>query len=99
MSTMSSVSRPRIERGRRTGSLGGVGVAEAVADAAHGEDVLGRLRVGLELLAQVTDVDVDGTRVAVGGVTPHPAEEHVAGEDAARRAGERPEDLELDEGE
>ena len=92
---------PVAHRAQRTASVGSsrVAVAEAVADAAHGEDVLGLLGVALELLAQVADVDVDRARVAVGGVAPDAREQHLAGEDAARAAGaSAPEDLELDEG-
>src|SRR3954451_1260937 len=72
-------------------------VAEAVADAAHREDVLRLLGVRLELLAQVADVDVDGARVAIGRVAPHAREEHGAREHAARARGERAQDLELHE--
>src|SRR3954452_11694538 len=72
-------------------------VAEAVADAAHREDVLRLLGVRLELLAQVADVDVDGARVAIGRVAPYAREEHVAREHAPRPGGERAEDLELHE--
>ncbi len=56
---------------------------EAVADAAHGEEELGLLRVALDLLAQVADVDVDGARVAVLGVAPDVLEQRLAGEHAA----------------
>ena len=76
----------------------GFGVAEAVADAAHGEQVLGVLGVALDLFAQVADVDIDRARVAVGGVTPDAGQEHVAREYPARGAGQRREDLELDVG-
>src|SRR3954451_15919114 len=72
-------------------------VAEAVADAAHREDVFGLLGVGLELLAQVADVDVDRARVAVGRGGPHAREQHVAREDASGALGKGAEDLELDE--
>src|SRR5919199_991645 len=73
-------------------------VAEAVADSAHGEEVLRLLGVALELLAQVTDVDVDRPRVAVGAVAPDAGEEHVARPHAARVRREGGEDLELDVG-
>src|ERR1700710_665497 len=89
------VSRVRSER--RRGMASAVRVAEAIADAAHGEEVLRLLGVELELLAQMADVDVDRARVAVGGVAPDPRQQHLAGVDAARVAGERGEDLELDE--
>ena len=74
-------------------------VPEAVAHAAHGEDQLGRLGLGLELLAQVADVHVDRARVAVGGVAPDALEQHRAAEHPARGARQRGEDLELDVGE
>src|SRR3954453_2123644 len=70
-------------------------VAEAVADSAHGEEVLRLLGVELELLAQVADVDVDRPRVAVCAVAPDAGEEHVARPDAAGVRRERREDLEL----
>src|SRR4051812_3773565 len=70
-------------------------VAEAVSDAAHREQVLRLLRIGLDLLPQMADVDVDGARVAVGGVAPDAREQHVAGEHPAGRARQRGEDLEL----
>src|SRR3954468_19221421 len=88
-----SASRLRSDRIRTRLLL----VAEAVADAADREDVLGLLGVRLELLAQVSDVDVHGARVAVGGVAPHAREQHVAREHAAGARGERAEDLELHE--
>src|SRR5215216_1100163 len=72
-------------------------VPEAVPDAAHREQVLGLLRVRLDLLPQVTDVDVDGPRIAIRRVAPYAREEHVAREHAARGARERGEDLELHE--
>src|SRR3954454_13905293 len=75
-----------------------VGVAEAVADPAHGEEVLRLLGVALELLAQVADVDVDRPRVAVRAVAPDAGEEHVARPHPARVRRERGEDLELDVG-
>src|SRR3954453_4212390 len=85
-----SASRLRSDR-IRTGLLL---VAEAISDAAHREDVLGLLRVGLELLAEVADVHVDGPRVAVRRVAPHARQEHVAREHAPGARGERVEDLE-----
>src|SRR6185312_8654667 len=71
---------------------------EAVADAAHGEEELWLLRVALQLLPQMADVDVDGARVAVLGVAPDVLEQRLAAEHPAGRAGERAEDLELDVG-
>src|SRR4051812_44231928 len=73
-------------------------VAEAVADPADRDEVLGLLRIALELLAQVADVDVDRPRVAVRRVAPDAGEQHVAREDPTRAAGECHEDLELDVG-
>src|SRR3954451_20418508 len=88
-----SASRFRSERIRTRLLL----VAEAIAHAAHREDVVGLLGVRLELLAQMADVDVDGARVAIGRVAPHPGEQHVAGVHPPRARRERAEDLELDE--
>src|SRR5262249_59817382 len=76
-----------------------VRVAEAVADATNGEQVVGRLGVGREVLAKVPDVDVHRAGVAVGGVAPDVLEQHLPGEDPSRRGGEGGEDLELDVGE
>src|SRR5688500_9297597 len=91
----SSASRVRMSR-RATRAPSVFGVAEAVPDAAHGEQVLGVLGVLLDLLAQVADVDVDRPRVAEGRVAPDPGQQHLAREDPAGVAGERLEDLELD---
>ena len=95
MAKNSSARRLAIERSFGPPALR---VAEAVADAAHGEEVLGVLRVALELLAQVADVHVDRARVAVGAVAPDAREQHVARQHAARAGGQREQDLELDEG-
>ena len=72
-------------------------VAEAVADAAHGQDQLGLARVPLDLLAQVADVDVDRARLAVVGAAAEPLEQLPARKHAARRGCEHPQELELDE--
>ena len=53
-------------------------IAEAVADAAHGEDELGLARIALELLAQVAHVDVDRPRLAVVGAAPERLQQHLA---------------------
>src|SRR4051794_13276535 len=71
-------------------------VAEAVSDAAYREQVLGLLRIHLDLLPQVANVDVDGARIAVRRVAPHTCEQHVAREDTPRGTRQREEDLELD---
>src|SRR3954452_18057272 len=97
----SSARRMRSEPTRRARAFTGRApspVAEVVADPTHGEDQLGLLRITLDLLAQVTDVDVDRSRVAVRGVAPESLQQHRAAEDASRRAGEDREDLELDVG-
>src|SRR6476661_2768966 len=91
--TLAPIKRPSVP-----GSLF-VLVAEAIADAAHREQVLGGARVPLELLPKVANVDIDGARVPVGGVSPDLLEEHLARLDPARRTGKRGEDLELDVGE
>ena len=70
-----------------------------IPHAAHGEEELRILWIALDLLAQVSDVDVDGARVAIGGVAPEAVEDHRAAEYAARVAGEDREDLELHVGE
>ena len=76
------ISRNRSERSAARRCLGHR-VAEAVADAAHGEDVRRLARVGLDLLAQVADVDVDRARLAVGRVAPDRLEQRLAAVDAA----------------
>ena len=73
-------------------------VAEAIAHATYREQVLGLLRVALDLLAQVADVHVDRARVAVGGVAPDASQQHVAREHSPGAERQRLEDLELDEG-
>src|SRR4051794_7556662 len=93
----SSARRFRMERRGRTPDR--LPVPEVVADPAHGEDQLGLLRVLLDLLAQVADVNVDRARIAVGGVAPQALEQHRAAEHAARGARQDREDLELDIGE
>src|ERR1044072_632544 len=72
---------------------------ELVADASPGEEDLGLLRVELQLLAKGPDVDVDGARIAVLGVSPDVLEQRLAAEDAPGAVGEGAEDLELDVGE
>src|SRR3954447_16502961 len=70
-------------------------VPEAVADAPHGQDVLRRPRLVLELLAKVADVDVDRPRVAVVGALPERLEQHPAAEHAPWGRREGAEELEL----
>src|SRR3954451_1509080 len=72
---------------------------EAVPHAAFGKDHLRVRRIRLELLAEVTDVHVDGAVVAVLRVTEHVLEQLRAREDPARLAREGEQDLELEEGE
>src|SRR5207244_3261204 len=79
---------------RRSGTA--LAVPEAVADAAYRQDVLRLPRLGLQLLAQVPDVDVDRPWVAVVGALPERLQEHPPAEDAARACRERAEQLELD---
>src|SRR5205823_988181 len=71
-------------------------VAEAVAHAAHGEDQLRLGGVALELLPQMAHVHVDRARIAVVGAAPERLEQRLATEDAARVAGQRAQQLELD---
>src|SRR5215207_3967205 len=73
-------------------------ITEPVADAAHGEQILGLTGVALHLLAQVADVNVDRPRVAIGGIAPDLLEQLLTGEDPPRGGCERGEDLELDVG-
>src|SRR3954451_11734121 len=95
ISAKMTASRLRRDRSPGTSALL---VAEAVSDAAYREQVLGLLRIRLDLLPQMPDVHVDRARVAVRRVAPDAREQHVAGEDTARRARQRGEDLELDVG-
>ncbi len=69
--------------------------AELVADAAHREHQLGPLRVALDLLAQVRDVDVAGSLVAVELGLPELLHDLRAGEDLAGAADEQAQQLEL----
>ena len=69
---------------------------QPVADAAHRLDQLRLVRVDLELLPQVADVDVDRPRLPVGVVAPQRLEQRLPAEDAARAGGERAQELELD---
>ena len=71
---------------RRCGA--GSPVAEAVPDAAHGEDELRVPRVPLELLPQMPHVDVDRARIAELGASPERLEQHPAARRRAR-AGRR----------
>src|SRR6478752_7502237 len=80
-----------LERGMQLGR-GGV---ELVADAAYGEDELGVLGVALDLLAEVGDVDVTGSLVAVELGLPQLLHDLGAGEDLAGAADEEAQELEL----
>src|SRR5215216_4927122 len=72
--------------------------AEAVADAAHREQVLRGARIALQLLAEVTNVDVDGAGIPVGRVAPDLLQQHLARLHPPGRAREGGQDLELDIG-
>src|SRR5579884_1699297 len=97
--TPKNMSASLLEIDRRTAETSlGVRVAEAVADAAHRQQVLRVLWVPFELLAQMPDVDVDRAGVAVRRVAPDTGQEHVPGEDSARCSRQRRQDLELDVG-
>src|SRR5215208_5537495 len=67
---------PRIKRRPPAPSF--VLVSEAVADAAHGEQVLGRAGIALDFLAEVAYVNVDRPRVAIRRVPPHLLQKHLA---------------------
>ena len=73
------------------------GLAEAVADRAHGLDEVGVLLA--ELGPQAPDVDVDGAGAAVVLVAPHPRQQRLAGEHLARVGGEELQQLVLHVGE
>src|SRR5215218_5096716 len=70
-------------------------VSEAVADATHGEQVLGRAGIALDLLAEVAYVNVDRPRVAIRRVPPHMLQKHLARLHAPGRPRQRGENLEL----
>src|SRR5688500_9945351 len=72
---------------------------ELVAEAVHGENVLRMARVGLDLLAQPGDVDVDRARRGHGVVTPDFVQQLVAGERGAAVLEEIAQELELARGE
>src|SRR5580704_846558 len=68
---------------------------EAVAGAAHGLEIAGIFRVGLDLLADAADVNVDRARGDVGGVAPDGVEKVIAGKHASLVAREIIEQAEL----
>src|SRR5262249_58954771 len=70
---------------------------EDVAHAADGVDH--RLAAGVDLLAQVADVQLDHVRLAAEVVVPDPVEDLGLGPHPARVAHEEPQQLELGRGE
>ncbi len=70
-------------------------LGEAIADPPHREDQLGVLRIALDLLAQVGDVDVAGPDVSAELGLPELLHDLLAREDLARVLGEQPQHLEL----
>ena len=68
---------------------------ETVAGPAHGLKIARDFGVGLDLLADAADVDIDGARRDEAGVAPDGVEEVVAAEDAAGMTGEIVEQAEL----
>src|SRR3954468_14239631 len=66
--------------------------AQLVADMADGLD---HRAAGAQLGAQAADVDVDGPRAARVTISPHPGQELLAAEHAARAFGQELEQLEL----
>src|SRR5215470_14912231 len=90
--------RWRPPRAARCGTGDGPSWVEPVADAPHGDEVAWLRRVALDLLAQSTDVNGDGCRVAVGE-PPDALEELLAPEHLTRRAGYELEEVELPRGE
>src|SRR5438552_12745884 len=85
---------PHVPRRRSGGTLGLV-VGEAIADAIHGQQVTRLAGIGLELAADVLHVRVDGAFVGLEFDAVHRVEQLRAREDAAGRARERDEELEL----
>src|SRR5699024_11371885 len=67
----------------------------AVPDAADGHDDAGVLRIVLDLRAQALDVHVDQAGVRAVAVSPHVAQQDVAGEDLPGLAGQLGEQVEL----
>src|SRR5215211_751081 len=82
----------RREQERAPPSLASV---EAVADAAHGLDRAGLLRVVLHLRAEALDGHVDEPGVAEVVVVPDALQQEVASEDLARAPGELEQQSEL----
>src|SRR5690606_34037217 len=66
---------------RGGGSIGPIGLAEAIADAAHRVDVVGRIGAAFEALAQAHDEVVDGACRWVDLESPHPVEDFFTGHD------------------
>ena len=73
--------------------------ASLVTDATHGHDDLRPLRVLFDLGPQPLDMHVDQPGVGGVPVTPDLLEQHLAGEDLARLAGEGDEKVEFERGE
>src|ERR671912_522384 len=85
---------PRIRRRLMPGSP----LPKAVADPANREDQLRLVGILLDLLAQMTHVDVDRPGLAVIGAAAEALEQLAAGEDPAGGRGKHAQQLELDEG-
>jgi len=66
-----------------------------VADPVHGEDIAGMVRSGLQLLAQVLDVRVDGPLVAFEGIPLDLIDQLQTREGTARMSGQREQQFEL----
>src|SRR5438477_4690473 len=69
-----------------------------VTHPAHRQHHLGLLRVALDLRAQPLDVDVNEPGVGRVPVAPDLLQQHLAGEDLPRLAGERDQQVELERG-
>src|SRR5215212_1150994 len=72
---------------------------DLVPDPAHRLDVRRAVRVGLDLLAEGADVDVERPLVAVEVRPPDPIEDRAARNDPPDALGEHPEQVELARGE
>src|SRR5262249_20592124 len=70
-------------------------LCQPVAYATHGVQIYRPVRVGLDLLANHANVDVERSLIAVEGGTPNTGEQLLAFDDAAGRLGQEPQDVEL----
>ncbi len=74
---------------------GGLLRLEAVADPAHGHDVLGIGRLELDLLAQALHMGVEGAAVTAFAITPDPVHALATGHHVSRLGDEQRQEVEL----